>query len=174
MSDAIVGGLISGSLTGLVTVIALVLTIRHENEKEKRAEASRIRERKAQRLREAYLVHLAAASQMLAHASLLPIAMALLDREDSSYAESLDVQLPTTEQTAALRLEAEADRAILAPYNAIGAQHTRFVAMASSHLKRNERIPEEDWLPIIESMQESLRTIEEAAGKRLIELETPG
>ena len=83
-------------------------------------------------------MHLAAASQMLAHASLLPIALAIEQRGNHWSPDMLDVRLPTVEQSAALRLEAEPDRApFFRHYEAISRDHLRFVATAGVHLQRN-------------------------------------
>jgi len=170
MGDAILGGLVTGG----VTLIALWLTLRHQNQQAIRAEQGRIRERRVERLRDSYRVFVAAAFEMQGHAAMLPLAIAFDERGDSTLAEAIQSpRLPSSDLNASLSLEADADQRTLDLFGELSAEHTMFLATLGSYLDRGERMPAEEWTGMVQSMQDKAKAIAETARQRLAQLELP-
>lgn len=174
MNDAILGALVGGGITGLVTLIALRFTLDAQRDQAIRAEGARIRERRSERLRDAYRDLVAGALEIQTYAKLLPIALAAADQGDPKLREMLAVPRNLTmDQSAGLRLEADPDQTIITTYNTLNSELTTFLAKMGGYLERDERMPSEEWLRLVEPMDAKATEIGEAARRRLEELDTP-
>jgi hypothetical protein len=79
----------------------------------------------------------------------------------------------TIDQSAALRLEGDADETILSLYSDLSSDLTGFFAAMSGYLDRDERMPMDEWKRRVEPMEVKAQELIEAARQRLGELETP-
>lgn len=171
MSDAILGGLVTGGFALLV----LVLTLRHATKQAERSELARIRERRAERLRDAYRALVAAAYAMEGHAAVLGIAYVMRRQgEGSHFTNMLSAQqADTKDQHAALRLEDDADQKILSAYSALSMEHTSFLALLEKCLREDKDIPNGEYEQRITRMYGWADNIAKLAKDRLAELEKP-
>jgi hypothetical protein len=169
--DAVIGGLV----TGIIALTGVWLTLRHQARLATLAEDARVRERRVERLRESYRFLLRSAYGLMAHASMLPLALALAEQGKPDYFNDLVTQKQpdSNEQNANLMLEGEADREVLSVYGALSAQHTTFLAALTSYSNKGEHMPTGEYEERVASMREHAVRLGDLARERLSELERP-
>jgi len=171
MSDAIVGGLVTGAFALLV----LVVTLRYATNQAERAEAERARVRRADRLRDSYRDYVAAAYALRGQAALLPIALIESKRGRPSFFEELmgKQQADLSTHNASLMLEEDADQAIMREFSALNHDHMSFLLFVSGYLDKDESMSQDEYEQRITAMDARTSTIANLARDRLAELEMP-
>ncbi len=169
MSDAIVGGLV----TGVFALTVLVFSLRHATKQAERAEAERARIRRADRLRDSYRDYVAAAWALRGQAALLPIALIESQRGRRQFLEELTEKQHADmgKQHASLTLEEGADQAIINEFSLLNSEHMVFLAKYAS--EKDEEMSTDEYIERITSMDTRANNIARLARARLAELETP-
>jgi len=168
--------LLGAIVGGFLSLLGVVLTLKHERKLAGQADERAIRDRAHDRLRAAYRDVVVAAESYARHAGILLIleADARRDGKTQPFFDKLNEQAPDiSEAYGTLLLEADQERAILDQLEAITGDHLAFLAYLAKHIDDEGGLPADEVMKRIEQMDSKANALAERARERLAELQKP-
>ena len=171
VSDAIVGGLVTGGFALLV----LYASLRHATRQSARDEAERMRVRRADRLRDSYRDYVVAAYALQGSAALIPIAFIESQRGRGAFYKELmgKQEVDLSIHNASLMLEEDTDQAIMREFSALNHDHMAYLLFIRNYMEKGEKMDEEEYIRHTTALRGRADTIARLARERLADLEQP-